>query len=180
MHYPFLVVDTRSGLRYRLTDTGLAELSLAPIAREWFPERAISEAPNPVWADSLANAPVETIEAVTAALEDLMLATPDLRVPTADHVPDGRAKQHLSALIDLWRSLGDGLPKGLAPVRHVLNLSDGYFLDPVPVVEGSLDPLAPAAMQSLYARLKKEFGSVPASPRLRAAAVCGRLQAPHR
>ena len=68
MHYPFLVTDPRSGLQYRLTDTGLAELSLAPISAEWAPGRAIAEAPDPVWAESLANAPVETISAVTAAL----------------------------------------------------------------------------------------------------------------
>ena len=41
MHYPFLVTDPRSGLQYRLTDTGLAELSLAPISAEWAPGRAI-------------------------------------------------------------------------------------------------------------------------------------------
>ena len=177
MHYPFLVVDQRSGLQYRLTDNSLAELSLAPIAPEWAPGRAISEAPDPVWVDSIANAPIETTSAVMAALEDLVLATPDLQVPAISHLADSRAKRHLSALVDLWRRLGDGLPEGLAPVRHVLSLSNGRFLDPVPVVEGSLDPLAPAAMQALYARLKDEFGSVPASPQLRAAAAGSRLHA---
>lgn len=99
MHYPFLVTDLRSGLQYRLTDTGLAELSLAPISAEWAPGRAIAEVPDPVWAESLANAPVETISAVTAALTDLMLATPDLKVPNVDHLPDSRAKRHLLALV---------------------------------------------------------------------------------
>ena len=41
MFYPFLVVDPRSGLQYRLTDTGLAELSLAPKAPEWVPGVAL-------------------------------------------------------------------------------------------------------------------------------------------
>ena len=58
MFYPFLVVDPRSGLQYRLTDTGLAELSLSPKAPELVPGRAIMENPDPVWRDSLANAPV--------------------------------------------------------------------------------------------------------------------------
>mgnify|MGYP000464604429 CR=1 FL=1 len=31
--------------------------------------------------------------------------------------------------------------------------ASGRFLDPLPVVEGSLDPLAPAAIQALFARL---------------------------
>lgn len=177
MHYPFLVVDPRSGLQYRLTDTSLAELSLSPIAAEWLPGRAIIETPDPVWAESLANAPVETISAVTAALTDFVLATPDLKVPVVDHLPDSRAKRHLVALVGLWQRLGDALPEGLAPLRHVLDLPHGRFLDPVPVVEDSLDPMAPAAMQALYARLKAEFGSIPAAVRTRAAQVGSRLHA---
>ncbi|CAN7680751.1 PD-(D/E)XK nuclease family protein [Neorhizobium tomejilense] len=177
MHYPFLVADPRSGLQYRLTDTGLAELSVAPKAPDWVPGRVIANTSDPVWADSLANAPIETISSVTAALEDLVLATPDLRVPEVDRLPESRAKRHLLALVCLWRALGDALPEGLAPVHHVINLPHGCFLTPTPVVEGSLDPLAPAAMAALYARLKNEFGSVPTAPCDRAAAVGSRLHA---
>jgi ATP-dependent helicase/nuclease subunit B len=177
MHYPFLVADPHSGLHYRLTDTRLTELSLAPLAPEWTPGRAIAEAPDPVWADSLANAPVETISAVTAALEDLVLATPDLRVPATDVLPDSRAKRHLAALARLWAQMGESLPEGLAPVRHVLDLPFGQFLDPLPVVEGSLDPLAPAAMQALHARLEREFGTVAAPAMARAALDGSRLHA---
>lgn len=177
MHYPFLVTDPRSGLQYRLTDTGLAELSLAPISAEWAPGRAIAEAPDPVWAESLANAPVETISAVTAALTDLVLATPDLKVPNVDHLPDSRAKRHLLALVALWQRLGDALPEGLAPISHVLALPHGAFLGSLPVVEGSLDPLAPAALQALFARLRDEFGTVPASAYTPRAAIGSRLHA---
>jgi len=177
MHYPFLVTDPRSGLQYRLTDTGLAELSLAPISAEWAPGRAIAEAPDPVWAESLANAPVETISAVTAALTDLVLATPDLKVPNVDHLPDSRAKRHLLALVALWQRLGDALPEGLAPISHVLALPHGSFLGSLPVVEGSLDPLAPAALQALFARLRDEFGTVPASDYTPRATIGSRLHA---
>lgn len=177
MHYPFLVADLRSGLRYRLTDTGLAELSLAPNASVWSPGRIIADNPDPVWADSLANAPIETIASVTAALEDLVFATPDLRVPEVRRLPDSRAKRHLLALVGLWQALGDALPEGLAPVHHVINLPYGCFLSPAPVVEGSLDPQAPAAMAALYARLESEFGSVPAAPPYRSAAAGSRLHA---
>jgi hypothetical protein len=177
MFYPFLVADPRSGLQYRLSDTGLAELSLAPKASEWVPGRAIADAPDPVWQESLANAPVETISAVTAALEDLVLATPDLRVPVAGMVVDSRAGRHLDALIHLWGRMGDALPDGLAPVRHVLDLPHGQFLDPVPVVQGSLDPHAPAAMAALFARLEREFGAVTPPARVRAAAEGTRLHA---
>jgi hypothetical protein len=177
MFYPFLVADPRSGLQYRLSDTGLAELSLAPKAPEWAPGRAIADAPDPVWQESLANAPVEAISAVTAALEDLVLATPDLRVPVTGVVPDSRARRHLDALIGLWGRLGDALPVGLGPVRHVLDLPYGRFLDPVPVVQGSLDPHAPAAMAALFARLEREFGAVAPPARVRAAAEGTRLHA---
>ncbi len=177
MFYPFLVADPRSGLHYRLTDTGLAELSLAPKAAEWAPGRAIVEDPDPVWRDSLANAPIETISAVSTALEGLVLATGDLRIPAAEAVGDSRARRHLDALIDLWRKLGDTLPEGLAPVRHVLELPHGRFLDPVPVVEGSLDPHAPAAMQAIYARLQQEFGAVDAPAKVRTAVEGSRLHA---
>ena len=170
MFYPFLVSDPRSGLHYRLTDTGLAELSLAPVAPEWAPGRAIALSPDLVWSESLANAPAETIAAVTTALEDLVLATPDLKLPHLDALPGGRAERHLKALIELWRGLGAALPEGLSPVRHVLDLPHGCFLDPSPVVEGSLDPLAPASMQALFQRLEKEFGAVPAKPQSRRAA----------
>ena len=177
MFYPFLVADPRSGLHYRLTDTGLAELSLAPKAQEWVPGRVIAEEPHPVWQESLANAPVETMSAVSAALEGLVLATADLRVPSAGAMGDSRAGRHLDALIALWRKLGDALPEGLAAVRHVLDLPHGRFLDPLPVVEGSLDPHAPAAMKALYGRLKDEFGAVAAPAEGRAAREWARLNA---
>lgn len=160
MHFPFLVADLRSGLHYRPTDSTLAEISLAPLPGEWVPGRVIVDAPDPVWSDSLANAPGETIAAVTSALEDLVLATSDLRAPAVDQLPDSRAKRHLVALVNLWMRLGDALPPGLAAVRHVLDLPEGRFLDPLPVVAGSLDPHAPTAMKALYARLEREFGSI--------------------
>lgn len=177
MFYPFLVADPRSGLHYRLTDTSLAELSLAPKAQEWAPGRVIAEEPHPVWQESLANAPVETMSAVSAALEGLVLATADLRVPLGGAMGDSRAGRHLDALIALWHKLGDALPEGLAAVRHVLDLPHGRFLDPLPVVEGSLDPHAPAAMKALYGRLKDEFGAVAALAKARAAREGSRLHA---
>jgi phage tail protein X len=164
MHTPFLVADPHSGLHYRLTDARLAELTLAPRPAEWVPGRVIVAEPDPVWAESLANAPVETIAAVTQALEGLVLATPDLRPPATLSLPDSRAGRHLAALVALWRAMGDALPEGMAVVRHVLALPRGRFVDPLPVVEGSLDPLVPPAMRALHDRLLAEFGTVPALP----------------
>jgi hypothetical protein len=177
MFYPFLVADPRSGLHYRLSDTSLAELSLAPKAPEWAPGRAIAEDPHPVWRESLANAPIETISAISTALAGLMLATADLRIPSENAMSGSRAGRHLDALIALWRKLGEALPEGLSSARHVLELPHGRFLDPVPVVEGSLDPHAPAAMKALYKRLKQEFGAVDPPAKGRAASEGSRLHA---
>ncbi|WP_216654773.1 hypothetical protein [Pseudogemmobacter hezensis] len=80
------------------------------MATEWAPGLAIAEAPDPVWAESLANAPVETISAVTMALMDLILATPDLKVPSVDHLPESRVRRHFLALVGLWQRPGDALP----------------------------------------------------------------------
>ncbi|WBU54429.1 PD-(D/E)XK nuclease family protein [Paracoccus sp. SCSIO 75233] len=178
MFYPFLVTDPLSKLNYRLSDTVLAELSLAPRPVEWMPGRVIaSNLEHAVWGESLVNAPIETTAAVTAALEDLVLATADLTPPNLPVSPDSRAVRHLAALIALWRELGDALPEGLAPVRHVLSLPHGRLLSALPVVEGSLDPLAPASMGALYARLKAEFGTVAATPRNSLATPNTRLHA---
>jgi hypothetical protein len=162
MFYPFKVSDPLSGLQYRLNDTRLSELSLAPLPQVWAPVPVVKAAPNSVWAESFANAPAETASAVVVALEDLILATPDLRPPQIGALPDGRAGRHFVALLGLWNQLGEALPEGLAPVRHVLGLPVGQFLDRLPVVDGSLDPLAPASLRALYERLRAEFGSVPA------------------
>ncbi|SEP82073.1 PD-(D/E)XK nuclease superfamily protein [Devosia sp. YR412] len=177
MFYPFLVSDPRSGLRFRPNDKLLSELALAPAELEWLPGKAIARIVEPVWADSLANAPVETIAAVSSALANLVVATPNLRLPNLEAMPEGRARRHLLALAGIWRELGEALPQGLGAVRHALELSHGRFLSALPVVEGSLDPVAPAAMRALYYRLKSEFGTVPNQEGSRLAAPGTRLHA---
>ena len=180
MLYSFLVADSRSHTKYRLSDSILAKLSLAPVAPEWNPERAMLDNPDPVWAESIATAPTETIPAISAALEDLVLATDDLRVPDMERLrdlPEGRARRHLTALIGLWARMGDALPDGLAPARHVLESEDGKFLARLPVVEGSLDAHAPVAFRALHDRLKREFGTEPGFDTRAVAPVDSRLRA---
>lgn len=177
MFTPFLVCDSRSGVALRLTGDRLAELSLAPRQELWAPGRVAAAEPDPVWADSLAAAPAETLASISAALEALVLATPDLRPPSHDGLPEGRAGRHLQALVGLWQRLGDALPPGLAAVHHALTLPAEAFLDPLPVVDGSLDPHAPRAMRALHDHLKACFGTVPARPRPALARAGSRLRA---
>ncbi|MGO8658851.1 hypothetical protein ACC771_25230, partial [Rhizobium ruizarguesonis] len=55
MFYPFEVAYPTSGLHYRLNDSRLAELSLAPLPKEWNVAQAIAATPDAVWAESLSN-----------------------------------------------------------------------------------------------------------------------------
>lgn len=164
MFYPFEIADPTTTLHYRPSDARLAEVSLAPLVTPWIPKVAIIEAPDPVWAQSLANAQTETVAAVSAALQELCLSSPTLRPVDVSAPPAGRAGQHLTALMALWQHLGPALPEGLEVARHVLELPYGQCLDNLPVVAGSLDPNAPPAMQALYNRLRAEFGEVSAKP----------------
>jgi ATP-dependent helicase/nuclease subunit B len=165
MFYPFQAIDPTSGLHYRLNDGRLAELSLAPLPSEWNAGQVIAAVADPLWAESLSNAPIETIAAVSSALTELILATRTLRPPVLESMPDSRSTRTISSLRKLWIELGEALPDGLAVARHVIELPHGQFLDHLPVVEGTLDPLAPAAMTALFDRLKQEFGSVPCPER---------------
>ncbi|MGO7358874.1 PD-(D/E)XK nuclease family protein [Rhizobium ruizarguesonis] len=177
MFYPFEVADPTSGLHYRLNDSRLAELSLAPLPKEWNVAQAIAATPDPVWAESLSNAPTETIAAVSFALSDLIVATRTLRPTSVDGLPENRSARTILALRNLWIELEEALPDGLEVARHVMELPHGQFLDPLPVVAGTLDPLAPAAMTALYERLDQEFGSVPAPEKARRSPDGSRLWA---
>lgn len=161
MLYPFEVADPWTNLHYRPINSRLAEVSLAPMGVEWSPGAAIDEVPDAVWAQSLKNARVETVAAVTAALQELCLASPTLRPIEGFEIPAGRAGAHLMGLMNLWRQMGPALPEGLDVARHLIELPFGHCLENLPVVEGSLDPNAPSAMRALYDRLRAEFGEVP-------------------
>ncbi|MGO8657115.1 PD-(D/E)XK nuclease family protein, partial [Rhizobium ruizarguesonis] len=94
-----------------------------------------------------------------------------------DGLPENRSARTILALRNLWIELEEALPDGLEVARHVMELPHGQFLDPLPVVAGTLDPLAPAAMTALYERLDQEFGSVPAPEKARRSPYGSRLWA---
>lgn len=177
MHFPFLVADVFTRIQYRPAASRLAELSLSPLPSIWEPAKIIYGDDEPVWAMSLANAPVETISAITSALEDLILSTPDLLPPALPDQCSSRGDRHLAALINLWARMGDALPDGLSAVRHILQLPEHRLLSKLPVVEGSLDACAPASLVALYERLRSEFGSVPSTATRFVAAGGTRLNA---
>ena len=60
-------------MHYHLTDTRLAQHLLAPLATEWQLGQVVVEGTETVWAESFANAPIETISAVSAAAHLLIV-----------------------------------------------------------------------------------------------------------
>ena len=108
-------------------------------------EAAIAEAASTgPWAASYEVAPAETVQAVEQALVALMQSTATLRVEAVDPSrldPASRVHRHLTALVDLWRSLGDLLPADLTVLRHVI---ESRAEDAVERIELIVDPDEPS------------------------------------
>ncbi len=113
------------------------------------------------WAESLANAPRETVDAVGAGLRDLMLATGRLDPDEVDpsRLPAGsRLRQHVQALLALWRRMGDGLPRDLQVMRHVLHSDGSDAIEQLPIVETGDAVFASRAEAELRAVLLRHHG----------------------
>lgn len=112
------------------------------------------------WCASMAVAPTETMAAVERSLRELMLATRTLRSAEIDPSPlpaGSRVRQHLEALLALWRSLGDSLPDDLWIMRHVLEASASDAIEPLPVLVEDRESLA-TAERALVDRLLAHHG----------------------
>lgn len=101
MFYPFKVSDHSSVLQYRVNETRLANLLLAPVPKVRAPVAVIKVTPNLAWAERLANGPEEPPSTVTVVLEDLIHATPDFVTPRIDLLSNWRALLHNATLLGL-------------------------------------------------------------------------------
>ncbi|MGH0364813.1 PD-(D/E)XK nuclease family protein [Sinorhizobium meliloti] len=114
------------------------------------------------WSDSYAVASDEVSQHIAVALRQLALATPGLSVEAIDlsNLPDGRARDHLTALKLLWERMDDALPEDLHIARHVLACSSDDALEPLPIVGGPclFESRAEAALREHLSAL---FGTVP-------------------
>ncbi|WP_136684537.1 PD-(D/E)XK nuclease family protein [Falsirhodobacter xinxiangensis] len=154
--FPLLTRHPFSGAIRPVTPALLAEVYLAPRPLPFSVQLAGIDTP---WSASLEVAPLETQTAVERAFRRLMEASPTLR-PDADlsRLPPSRARDHLEALLRIWRSLGDALPEDLWAIRHVLE-TDAY-LEPLPIIDAPA-PHASAVERALKARLIAHHGSLP-------------------
>lgn len=141
----------------------LAEAFLAPRLPDPDWEAALS-APGAPWADSFASQPRQVRAVVERGFTDLVCATETARLDRVDPtaLPEGRARRHLAALLEVGRSLG-GLPHDLAVVRHVLE-TDFTALEPLPVCPPRFGEFETPLEAALHGRLQYLFGAAEARP----------------
>jgi hypothetical protein len=130
-------LETRSastGARRPVTPELLASTFLAPRAAPYGLAEALADVSAP-WSASLALASDEVTRLIEQALRDLAVATPGLTVDALDlsRLPNGRARDHLLALKELWQRLGDALPEDLVAARHALRSGEADALEALPV-----------------------------------------------
>lgn len=147
-----------------LTPDLLREALLLPRADAFDPMPVLAAQNAAPWAESFALAPAETAATVCAELTGLILATAEMRPDGIDlsRLPDSRAARHLTALIDLWRALGDDLPEGLDTIRRALS-GEGVVLEPLPLLDLPLPDDTPMAIHALRTALVARFGLAPAT-----------------
>ncbi len=144
-----------------VTEDLLRETYLAPALTEFPLAEALIGRDAP-WSESLSVAPEETTRAIEVALTTVMRATDGLAIKhlQPDALPESRARNHLTALRDLWRDI-DTLPAPLDVYSRVLNCDAADALEPLPLA-GSVfcahqDPIE----RALAAQLFKHHGAIP-------------------
>ena len=105
---PLMTRSPATGARRHVTDDLLAEVYLAPRQDVLPLVDHLADRSNAPWSESFAAAPEETARGVETGLMALAHATPHLDPAdiVTDHLPQGRARSHLTALRDLWADLG--------------------------------------------------------------------------
>ena len=155
---PALTASPLTGAIRSLTDDLLADAYLAPRAPvDVAAALAGRVAP---WSASLAAAPEETAAAVEAGLSAVACATTTLDPASVDAtaLPPGRARDHLAALLGLWRDLG-APPGGLATWAHVLRSGAGDALEPLPPLDPDPCAFVSPAERALHAQLLAHHGA---------------------
>lgn len=147
-----------------LTPDLLREALLLPHPDAFDPMPVLAAQTAAPWADSFALAPAETAATICAELTGLILATAEMRPDGIDlsRLPDSRAARHLTALIDLWRALGDALLEGLDTIRRALS-GEGVVLEPLPLLDLPLPDGTSMAIHALRTALVARFGLAPAT-----------------
>jgi RecB family exonuclease len=150
-----------TGAVRQLTDDLLREVYLAPLGKPFALQDLIVGGHVP-WSESFKIAPVETIAAVEDGLLAVMRATRTLDPSEINlsTLPEGRARTHLTALIDLWHKL-DGLPAPLSTWSHVLRSNADDALEALPILDYVQCPFADPVETALAEALQAHHGTVP-------------------
>ncbi len=152
---PLMTCSPVTGALRHITEDLLRETYLAPASTN-FPLAEALIHRNAPWSESLAAAPEETTRAIEVALTTVMRATEELdfRQLKPEALPDSRARDHLTALCDLWRDIGS-LPAPLDVYSHVLNSNASDALEPLPLANSVFclhqDPIERALAKQLFA-----------------------------
>tara|TARA_R110002124_G_scaffold159631_1_gene326891 strand:+ start:24485 stop:27079 length:2595 start_codon:yes stop_codon:yes gene_type:complete len=160
---PLLTASPVTGAVRHLSDDLLREVYLAPKGTHLALQELIVERQSP-WSESFKAAPEETAAAVENGLLAVMRATRtlDSNEISMSALPDGRARSHLSALVELWHTL-DALPEPLSTWAHVLRSNAEDALEPLPLLDPISCPFADPAETALAEVLLAHHGCAPES-----------------
>jgi len=158
---PLLTASPVTGAVRHLTDDLLREVYLAPEGSPLALHELLMDQQSP-WSESLRAAPEETALAVEQGLLAVMRATRTLdpNEINLDSMPEGRARAHLSALLDVWHKL-DALPAPLSTWVHVLRSKAEDALEPLPLLAPMPCPYADPVETALAEVLQVHHGWVP-------------------
>lgn len=132
------------------------------------------------WSASLAVAPEQTLQAVSAMLRQVMLATVDLNPASirAEALEGGcRARYHLEALLDLWAANEAILPADLARLKHFLASEARDAVQPLKLIWDSNRPDLTPLERAVLERLEAHHGAIEAGD-ADATRLIGKRQAP--
>ncbi|EAQ43949.1 hypothetical protein MED193_00385 [Roseobacter sp. MED193] len=172
---PLLTASPVTDAVRHLTDDLLKEIYLAPLGKPLALQDLLT-GNNAPWSESFSAAPAETIAAVEDGLLTVMRATRTLdpNEINLSTLPEGRARTHLTALIDLWHKL-DGLPAPFSTWAHVLRSNASDALEALPILDYVQCPFADPAETALAEALQAHHGTAP----LEAALAWRNLAAAH-
>ena len=158
---PLMTCSPVTGATRYVTEDLLRETYLAPASNNFPLVEALPSRKAP-WSESLTLAPEETARAIESALTTVMRATEglDFEQLQPEALPESRARDHLTALRDLWRDIG-ALPAPLDVYAHVLSCTAADALEPLPLASSVHCPHADPVESALANRLLTHHGAAP-------------------
>jgi len=158
---PLMTCSPVTGAVRHVTEDLFRETYLAPRSVD-FPLLEVMIGREAPWSESLTLAPEETARAIEITLTTVMRATEglDFKQLQPEALPESRARDHLTALRDLWRDIG-ALPAPLDVYSHVLNCNAADALEPLPLASSVCCPHQDPIERALADQLIAHHGTAP-------------------